>query len=84
MNELNKFFQNPQFFIIIFIWSLILKGIALWRAAGNRHITWFAILLTINTLGLLEILYILYLYRYELGSKKLLALISDLKKKYHR
>jgi len=40
------------------IWTLIWKGVALWRAARNNHHGWFIALLLINTLGILEILYI--------------------------
>ncbi len=45
-------------FIVIVAWSLIWKGIALWRAAKNDHIAWFIVLLVVNTVGILEILYL--------------------------
>jgi len=44
--------------LIIFIWSAIWKGLALWKSARSNHMVWFIILLLFNTLGLLEILYI--------------------------
>jgi uncharacterized membrane protein len=40
------------------IWSLIWKGWALWIAAKNNSKPWFIALLIVNTLGILEILYI--------------------------
>jgi len=40
------------------IWSLAWKGIALWKAARAGSKKWFVALLIINTLGILEILYI--------------------------
>jgi hypothetical protein len=40
------------------IWSFVWKGLALWKAARNGHRNWFIALLFINTLGILEILYI--------------------------
>ena len=43
---------------IVIIWTLIWKGIALWKASRNRHLAWFVILLILNTLGILEIIYI--------------------------
>ena len=43
---------------IVFIWSLIWKGLALWKSAINRHKIWFVLILVINTVGILEILYI--------------------------
>jgi methionyl-tRNA synthetase len=44
--------------VIAVIWSSIWKGIALWRAGGNRHLVWFIVLFIFNTLGILEIIYI--------------------------
>lgn len=43
---------------IIIIWSLIWKGIALWKAARNNDLVWYIILLILNTVGILEIIYI--------------------------
>lgn len=39
-------------------WSLFWKGWALWRAAKNDSKSWFIVLLLVNTLGILDILYI--------------------------
>ncbi len=46
-------------FAIVIIWSLVWKGIALWRSARNGHTAWFVVLLIVNTVGILEIIYIL-------------------------
>lgn len=40
------------------IWTLAWKGQALWKAAKNGEKAWFVALLLINTLGILEIIYI--------------------------
>jgi hypothetical protein len=40
------------------IWSLIWKGWALWRAARAGSKPWFVVLLIVNTVGILEILYV--------------------------
>jgi hypothetical protein len=42
----------------LLLWSLIWKGWALWLAARRGEMIWFVVLLTVNTLGLLEIFYI--------------------------
>ncbi|MFH1968353.1 MAG: DUF5652 family protein [bacterium] len=47
-------------FILLAIWSLIWKGIALWKAARNGSKPWFIVLLVINTVGILEIVYIFF------------------------
>lgn len=43
---------------LIFIWNIVWKGIALWKAAKNNDKAWFVALLVINTLGILEIFYV--------------------------
>ncbi len=45
-------------FAILFAWSIIWKGAALWRAARNNQMYWFVALILVNTVGILEILYI--------------------------
>jgi len=53
--------QGPLFlslFILLIVWSFIWKGIALWKAARNNSVPWFVVLLLVNTVGILEILYI--------------------------
>lgn len=44
--------------IIIGLWTLPWKAVALWKAARQGAKYWFVALLVINTVGLLEILYI--------------------------
>ena len=46
--------------IIISIWELIWKGIALWRTGRNNQLKWFVALLILNTAGILPILYLLF------------------------
>ncbi len=45
-------------FIALVAWSLAWKGVALWKAARNNQMYWFAALMVINTVGILEIIYI--------------------------
>ena len=52
-------YNNPIFYLII-VWSLIWKGIALWHAARNRQLAWFIVLLVVNTIGILEIRYLIF------------------------
>ena len=44
----------------ILIWSLFWKGCALWIAGKNNQKVWFLVLLVVNTVGILEIVYIFY------------------------
>ena len=56
---MEEFIANNQWLVLaIVLWTLPWKGVALWKAARRSHKAWFIILLAVNTLGLLEILYI--------------------------
>jgi len=41
------------------VWSMVWKGIALWHAGRRAHLGWFITLFIVNTLGILEIIYLL-------------------------
>jgi methionyl-tRNA synthetase len=43
---------------LLVIWTIIWKGWALWRAARNKELAWYIVILLLNTLGILEIIYI--------------------------
>ena len=43
---------------VLFLWILPWKGYALWLSARNGHTWWFIALLIINTLSILDIIYI--------------------------
>lgn len=40
------------------IWAIPWKGVALWKSVRLGHKWWFVALLVVNTLGVLDILYI--------------------------
>ena len=43
---------------VISLWGIFWKGWALWLAARQSHKKWFVAILLLNTLGILEIIYI--------------------------
>ncbi|OGZ55046.1 MAG: hypothetical protein A3H64_03625 [Candidatus Ryanbacteria bacterium RIFCSPLOWO2_02_FULL_45_11c] len=45
-------------FLIVLLWTLPWKAVALWKAARRGERGWFVALLLINTLAILEIFYI--------------------------
>lgn len=58
---LNLFTSNFGFFgAIMLVWVIAWKGWALWVAARKDSKPWYVALLIINTIGVLEILYIFY------------------------
>ncbi len=49
----------PVWLIALLVaWSLVWKGLALWKAARDGSRNWFTVLLLVQTLGILEILYL--------------------------
>ncbi len=46
--------------IVVILWTIVLKGFALWHAARNDQRNWFIALLVVNTLGILEIVYLIW------------------------
>ena len=45
--------------ILILLWTILWKGLALWHAARRGEKWWFGILLILNTMGIVEMLYLL-------------------------
>ena len=59
MHQLN----NPWIFtgfILLTIWAMAWKGVALWKAAKNNSMPWFIAILVLNTYGIVEIIYVFY------------------------
>ena len=57
--SLPVFFAEYRWLLIpLFIWSLVWKGMALWKAARRADLNWFIVLLVVNTVGILDIIYI--------------------------
>lgn len=51
---------TPVVFYSLLIWSVSWKGIALWKSARNKQIIWFIAILILNSVGVLEIIYVLF------------------------
>jgi methionyl-tRNA synthetase len=57
---MENFLLSPPILFLILAWVLPWKGVALWKAANNKHKGWFIALFLLNTLAILEIIYIFY------------------------
>jgi len=59
MNELQQLGNGFIIFMaILIIWTIPWKGVALWKSARNNHKWWFIVMLLVNSLAILEIIYI--------------------------
>ncbi len=45
--------------ILLIVWELTWKVIAMWKAARNNQLIWFICIAFFNTIGILPIIYIL-------------------------
>ena len=50
--------DRQLWYLALFAWAVVWKGMALWRAAHKEQKWWFIAFLIVNTLGILETLYI--------------------------
>jgi len=54
--------QSNPWIIALLVWSVVWKLIALWKSARNDHLTMFVIMAVVNSAGVLEICYLIWLY----------------------
>lgn len=59
--DLDRWYSTADIttFGLIILWATIWKGLALWRAARLQSKGWFIALFIINTMGILEIIYLI-------------------------
>ncbi|MBI2861039.1 MAG: hypothetical protein HYX91_05980 [Chloroflexi bacterium] len=43
--------------LLIALWEVFWKGMAMWRAGRNGHLKWFIAILVLNTAGILPVVY---------------------------
>lgn len=55
--------ETSLLLLAVAMWSLYWKGLALWHAAQRGQYIWFFILLVVNTVGILEIVYLFFVAR---------------------
>jgi len=63
--DFQNFIQNMPMWariilLLVIVWSLIWKGLALWASARKGDKTWFVVFMVLNLLGIPEILYIYF------------------------
>jgi len=70
LNDLNLYHQIPVGWIwlvpIVFVFGVIifaLKGYTLWKSAKRGEVWWFIALFVLNTAGILELIYIVFVLK---------------------
>lgn len=58
-------------FLLIAVWEIIWKGIALWKTGRNNQLVWFVFILILNTIGILPIIYLLFFQKRKIAANTL-------------
>ncbi len=58
-------------FFVLYLWSILWKGLALWRSANLKQRNWFVGILVLNTIGILEIAYLFFFAKKKLKLSEL-------------
>ena len=45
--------------VILFLWEVVLKLLAMWKAAQRKELLWFVLIAIFNTVGVLPLLYLI-------------------------
>lgn len=61
--------ENKLLFVLLVIWTMIWKGLALWKAGRKNDMLWFVILFLISTVGILDIIYYYHISKREIKHK---------------
>lgn len=61
---------HPALLTIILVWSLVWKGLAMWKSARLSHPIWFIVFLLVQSVGILEILYIFLFSKFSLTERE--------------
>ena len=68
---------GPIILAVLIIWAFIWKGLALWNAAKNEEKYWFVAVLILNTVGILEILYLFVFSKQKWNINKVKKFIAS-------
>lgn len=74
---MNEFILNILFFIqthsyvlvIIGVWDLAWKGLALWKAAQHKQRNWFIAIIIVNSVGILPMVYLKFFQKQSKAKK---------------
>ncbi|OGK30437.1 hypothetical protein A3F29_00325 [Candidatus Roizmanbacteria bacterium RIFCSPHIGHO2_12_FULL_33_9] len=72
MNYFGALPQIPPFLLfVVFLWSLLWKGLALWKTVKLDQRNWFIVILIVNTIGILELIYLFGFAKKKMQVKEL-------------
>ena len=76
MTNISVFFERYYYFFLY--WSILWKGLVFWRSAKQNQKYWFIIFMFINTLGILEIVYLFYFSKKRLTFNEIKSWVNKI------
>lgn len=70
----------PLGVFIIYIWSIVWKGLALWRAVKYEQRNWFIALLILTSAGILDIVYLFFFAKKKMTLQELKGFVTKFNK----
>jgi hypothetical protein len=67
---MEQILSNQPLILLIVAWSMFWKGLALWQAARGIQKYWFIAILIINSVGLLDIIFLIWFAKKKISWKK--------------
>ena len=59
--------SNLPVLLPLVLWSIFWKGLALWHSGRRGEPWWFVVFLVVNTIGILEIIYLFLIVKLKLS-----------------
>jgi len=56
--QIEQLTQWLPLIVVLGLWDLVWKAIAMWKASRNNQLGWYICLLVFNTLGILPMVYV--------------------------
>jgi methionyl-tRNA synthetase len=69
--------NNVWVIVLFLLWSLPWKGLALWKSARRGQLGWFVVLLFVNTLAILDIIYLMFFSGNDREIEKIDEMVSN-------
>ncbi len=70
----------PLGVFVLYVWSIVWKGLALWRAVKHEQRNWFIALLVIHTAGIFDIVYLFFFAKKKLTLDELKGFVTKFNK----
>lgn len=62
---------NPWILVILSVWDITWRGVALWKSSRGGQRYWFIALMVVNSIGILPLVYLFFFQRKPVEKKRM-------------